>query len=178
METTIPFSDTIIQDMITDSIEKVFSTMLMTKINFKRAIPFPLTPKAPPLKPINTTEPLIASSVGFIGNINGVVFLYLEENLSIQLTASLLGSSYEEVDRNDHDAINDALGELTNMIVGTFKNKLCDMGYNCRLTIPSILRGNDFSIESRPNSPVIRRCYEFEAFNKPYVADLLIKPVE
>jgi len=102
METTIPFSDTIIQDMITDSIEKVFSTMLMTKINFKRAIPFPLTPKAPPLKPINTTEPLIASSVGFIGNINGVVFLYLEENLSIQLTASLLGSSYEEVDRNDH----------------------------------------------------------------------------
>lgn len=177
METIVPFSDTVIKDMVSDSIDKVFTTMLSTKITFKRLIP-PAKPGEAGIKPIVTKSGLVASSVGFLGNINGVIFLYLEEELSIKLTALMLGMLYDEVKAGGHETINDALGELTNMIVGTFKNKLCDMGYNCRLTIPSLLRGNDFSIESPANSPVMRRCYEFEILGMPYVVDILMKPVE
>ena len=42
------------------------------------------------------------------------------------------------------EVVNDAIGELTNMVVGGFKNALCDAGYPCRLTIPSISAGRNF----------------------------------
>jgi chemotaxis protein CheX len=59
------------------------------------------------------------------------------------------------------------------MTVGTFKNQLADKGFPCRLTIPSILRGSNFSIE--PISSATRRIYRFHVEKHNLVADLLMK---
>jgi chemotaxis protein CheX len=59
------------------------------------------------------------------------------------------------------------------MTVGSFKNGLCDAGYPCKLTIPSILRGSNFSIE--PISSATRHTYNFESAGHSVVADILIK---
>ncbi len=59
------------------------------------------------------------------------------------------------------------------MTVGTFKNQLADKGFPCKLTIPSILRGSNFSIE--PVSSATRRIYRFSVGEHHIVADLLMK---
>jgi len=41
------------------------------------------------------------------------------------------------------------IGELSNMIGGDLKSRLCDAGLPCQLSIPSITSGSDFKIESR-----------------------------
>jgi CheY-specific phosphatase CheX len=60
---------------------------------------------------------------------------------------TLVGMTEAEVMEAGDEVINDAIGEITNMTVGNFKNGLCDAGCLCRLTLPSILRGSNFSVE-------------------------------
>jgi len=72
--------------------------------------------------------------------------------------------------------INDAIGEMTNMTVGSFKNGLCDAGFPCKLTIPSILRGSNFCIE--PISSAQRFIYGFESAGHRIVTDILLKTGE
>jgi chemotaxis protein CheX len=69
--------------------------------------------------------------------------------------------------------VNDAIGEITNMVVGSFKNSFCDAGYPCKLTIPSILRGRNFCIE--PISSAQRHVYNFDCGGHRVVADILMK---
>jgi len=89
------------------------------------------------------------------------------------LSGHLLGMSLQELDEAGDEVVNDAVGEITNMTVGTFKNQLCDQGFSCKLTIPSILRGSNFSIE--PITSASRRVYRFQIADHVLVADLLMK---
>jgi chemotaxis protein CheX len=60
------------------------------------------------------------------------------------------------------------------MTVGTFKNQLSDKGFPCKLTIPSIMRGNNFQIESITSAT--RRTYKFSIGTNTLIADLLMQP--
>jgi chemotaxis protein CheX len=72
------------------------------------------------------------------------------------------------------EMVNDAFGELTNMIVGHIKSRLGDRGIQCVLTIPSILRGSHFTIES--TSSTRRRVSTFRCAGSPVVVEVLLKP--
>ena len=88
-------------------------------------------------------------------------------------TSHLLAMAEAEVDEAGDEVINDAIGELTNMSVGSFKNGLCDAGYPCKLTIPSILRGSNFCVE--PISSAERYIYRFTCGEHRVVTDILLK---
>ena len=40
------------------------------------------------------------------------------------------------------------VGEITNMTVGTFKNGICDLGFQCKVTLPTVLRGSQLQVET------------------------------
>jgi len=162
METTLPFNDTDIQTMVVQAVEKFFSTMLAEDVTTVETLVCG-DPSTDPNQPaaLDTDEPVIASAVGYIGDVNGVVYLYLEETLAKRVTAQFLGME---------------ISEVSNMIVGTFKNSMCDRGHNCRLTIPSILRGKHFAIQT--TSSVHRKIFRFQAFGTIFAADLLMKAGE
>ena len=44
--------------------------------------------------------------------------------------------------------VNDAFGELTNMVGGVIKSNLEDLNQSCMMTVPSVVRGSNFSIEA------------------------------
>ena len=111
---------------------------------------------APSVTPVPSGAQVVGS-VGFIGDINGLMYVAFSEDFAHLATRHLLGMSEQELQEGGHEVVNDATGELTNMIVGGFKNGLCDAGYPCKLTIPSILRGHDLAIEPVSSS----RQYEF-----------------
>ena len=118
-------------------------------------------------------RPQVVGTVGFIGEANGLIYLHLDLAFARVCTCHLLGMTEEELDAAGDEVINDAIGELTNMTVGSFKNGLCDAGHPCKLTIPSILRGTNFSIE--PISSAVRHVYYFDCAEHRVVADILMK---
>jgi chemotaxis protein CheX len=61
------------------------------------------------------------------------------------ITSLLLGIAEAELDTGE--MVTDAIGELSNMVVGYVKSRLCDGGWHCVLTIPSVVRGQQLTIE-------------------------------
>lgn len=159
--------------MIDNAVDKFFDTMLPGSIvSFQDA--HNITPGEKETQSMG--DSVVVSMVGFIGSLNGVLYLYMREQLARDVTCQFLGLEPDELEEEPDETVNDALGEMANMIAGTFKNGLCDEGYNCRLTIPSILRGRQFSVET--TSDVLRRIFNFKALGDQLTCDLLMKPAE
>lgn len=174
MESAVPVTSEAMDTMVSSAVEKVFTTMLQGGVSYDGAIS--IDESSGSAAPLPEDCPMVVGSVGFIGAVNGVIYLFFEEAHALALTANFLGMEPAELANEDSETVNDALGELTNMIVGTFKNQLCDAGFNCRLTVPSILRGNSFCIET--TSSVIQRLYRFTTGGKLFAAELFLKQGE
>ena len=119
-----------------NAVQEVFETMLSMDLTEKAGATFD--------QPDGVT---IVGSVSFAGDVLGNVNIRVGEPFARQIAAGMLGMSPEELDGGEE--INDVIGELSNMIGGSLKSKLCDAGFSCTLSIPSITMGRDFTIESQ-----------------------------
>jgi CheY-specific phosphatase CheX len=79
-----------IEQLITSAVTEVFGTML----NFKVRLDQETVP------PING-ESHIAGSVGFIGRLTGVVFLYSTNSFARRVTSSMLGLTDSEIEGDE-----------------------------------------------------------------------------
>lgn len=170
MPSAAPISDTVLRDLVNKAMSDVLITML--SLNSKLAWVSDDHPGEPP-PPLSQNSPLVVGAVGFVGDINGLIYLHLESEFAKLVTCKLVGLSPEDIEAEGDEVVNDAIGELTNMTVGGFKNALCDMGLPCNLTIPSILRGSNFTIE--PATDTLRHIYQFETDGQKMTADLLLQ---
>jgi chemotaxis protein CheX len=154
----------VLDDLVKGAVAEVFGTMLSIR-----------TVADQNLKLVSTPEQHIASSVGFIGQVTGIVFIYSRDSFARQITSRMLGIREAEV--KDDEMVNDSMGELGNMVVGHIKSRLCDKGMSCVLTIPSIVRGTHFSIE--PTAGTTRRVIGFHCGDSEQVAiEILLKPTQ
>jgi len=178
MPATQEISESLIRDNIARAISDVLKTMLgrdaklvatASQSNAGGWPPFPA-------KDGEVVTPQVVGTVGFLGDANGLIYFYLPVPFAELITCQLLGMTAAEVQEAGDEVINDAIGELTNMTVGSFKNGLCDAGYPCKLTIPSILRGSNFCIE--PISDAQRYIYTFDCGGHKMVTDILMKTGE
>ncbi len=173
MPTIDSISEDIFQETMNRAVQDVFRTMLSSSANLVHGSGAASSDGAPWKHPVDLSGAQIVGTVGFIGDISGLIYLYFSADFSKFVASQMLGMSLQEVEASGDEVVNDAIGEITNMTVGGFKNQLCDQGFPCRLTIPSILRGSNFSIE--PVSGATRRTYTFEVQGHHLVTDLLMK---
>jgi chemotaxis protein CheX len=80
----------------------------------------------------------------------------------------LLGVDDEEV----NEYIDDAVGELTNMICGDARMHLREEGFKLRAGIPSILRGEKHRIEHLDGGP--RLAIPFETHYGPFMVEVVM----
>lgn len=120
---------------------------------------------------VNPNEAQIAGSVGFVGVVTGVVFIYSTVTFARNVTRRMIG---HDAGITGEEMVNDAFGEITNMVVGHIKSRLGDRGMQCVLTIPSILRGSQFTIE--PTRSTRRRISTFRCAGNYVVVEVLLKP--
>lgn len=156
-------TEAIIQKSIFQAVRNVSQTMLSRDITLVNQANAP-TPGA-------TYE--IIDTVGFAGDINGSVYLCLSEKFAIHAIGLMLGMSQREVELGGPDVIKDAIGELTNMTVGGFKNQLCDIGFPCMLTLPAIMRGQKLSVT--PGKATVCHVFEFKCDGHLLVADIRLR---
>jgi chemotaxis protein CheX len=109
-----------------------------------------------PNAPQPTTLSGVSGSIGLSGNVNGVVYTAFSEKLAQSVAEKILGGSANSQD------VNDVVAELTNMITGNLKSQLCDLGFNCALSIPSVVRGDEISVSAKSANISVQNEYSVE----------------
>lgn len=140
--------------------KEVFQSMLSMEVNPEPPTPLPADPAGQ-----------IIGSVGFIGEANGILYLYADMCFARVITGRMLDISEPEVDSGE--MVTDAIGELSNMVAGYLKARLCSGGSPCTLTIPSVVRGQQLSVEG--SAQVIRRIIGFRNCKHHLLAEVLLK---
>jgi len=105
----------------------------------------------------------VSGSIGLSGKVHGVIYTAFSEELAKIVAEKILGGSATSQD------VSDVVAELTNMITGNLKSRLCDLGHNCSLSIPSVVRGEEIAISAKSASISVRNSYTIEGVPDPLV---------
>lgn len=146
-------------DMLQTSIQDVFFTVLDLEVS-----------PAPIFDLRGGDESLVAGSVGFTGDVNGMIYLYVKDSFARTLTSRML--ELPETEINEDGIIDDVIGEISNMIVGAIKSRLCDTGTTCSQTIPVVVRGEHLQARSSASEC---RSLTIECQNQFVLFEVLIK---
>jgi chemotaxis protein CheX len=124
--------DTLFIDELTAATRDVFKTMVFQEIQL--AAP-PTNGEA--LKPGAN----VVSMVAFAGKTAGLVVFYSTLDTAQAITASMLGVEPASV----NGELTDAIGELTNMIAGSFRTRMAHArGETWAISVPTVTVGSDF----------------------------------
>jgi len=105
--------------------------------------------------PADQSEDCITAMVGIAGTYDGVLSLHTPNNLALDFASSMLGIEMKEFDADAHDA----LGEIANIIAGSFKQCLTKPGVDIRLSLPSVFVGIDNSVSDEMHNDTLTLCF-------------------
>lgn len=128
------FTEEQLAKYIIDATQEVFSTMVM----MEAMDDYPLR------DPINRFKCSITGMVGFAGIYSGVISIHCPVELALKITSSMLGMECDEVNED----LNDAIGEIANMLGGSVKQVLSKGGLDVKLSIPTVISGEDYTVNS------------------------------
>lgn len=86
----------------------------------------------------------ITAMVGLAGTYNGLVSVHVPWQLATSFTSLMLGMEVTEINED----VNDAMGEIANMVAGSFKQHLSKGGSDIKLSTPSVVNGSDYVVSA------------------------------
>jgi len=110
----------------------------------------------------------VTAMVGLAGQLCGVLSVRCNEKAAALMTSKMLGVTLDKVGPE----IADALGEISNMVAGNFKNKIAGLAEGCMLSPPTVITGSDYNLHSMADSPAVEIRMLFEGM--PIVISLEI----
>lgn len=124
-----PLLDKNLVNAFVDGVQKTLSTMAMTES----------TPKKAFVERDFKAKGDVSGMIGMVsGSMRGTITISFEKPAIFKVLENMLGEPYTEL----NEEVRDAVGELTNMIYGTAKTTLNEMGYNFEMAIPTVITGN------------------------------------
>lgn len=96
--------------------------------------------------------------VGFSGSLRGSCQLRISHLAAHSIASAMLGGTPIA---DEDESLNDALGELCNMLAGGWKNGIADLAAACALSPPTIVSGLDYKIHMAKPSTKLCRTYQF-----------------
>ncbi|MDD5286053.1 MAG: chemotaxis protein CheX [Desulfuromonadaceae bacterium] len=138
---SIKFTEELLAGYIIVATREVFTTMIM------------MDPKDefPMREPVSRFKCSITGMVGFAGTYSGVISIHCPVDLAMKITSSMLGMECDEV----NDDLNDAIGEIANMLGGSVKQVLSKGGLDVKLSIPTVIAGEDYTVNSLSDSDCV-----------------------
>lgn len=119
---------------ITQATQEIFETMLGMEVTAH-----------PPLETrVTSFQHSISGLIGLAGPYKGMLAIHIPEPVAKTITSNFLCMEIEEI----NDDVKDALGELANMLAGNIKTSLGDEGSDIKLSIPSAVCGEEYTIDS------------------------------
>jgi len=135
------FTEEQLTTYIIDATRDVFTTMVMMDPMHE----YPLK------EPVKRFKCSITGMVGFAGMYSGVISIHCPVSLALKITSSMLGMECEEVNED----LNDAIGEISNMLAGGVKQVLTKSGLDVKLSIPTVISGEDYTVNSLSDSDCV-----------------------
>jgi CheY-specific phosphatase CheX len=114
----------IVGDLLVKAVMETFATMVELPLE----VADPLTVSMPEYR-------FLTGSIRFTGQSSGQVTLAFSPHLSVLIATKLLGGNMED---HTPEAINDAIGELVNIVTGNLQSKLCDAGLRSDVGLPEV----------------------------------------
>lgn len=135
------FSEEQVAGFVINATKEVFSTMVM----MEAVDDFPLK------EPVSRFKCSITGMVGFAGTYSGVISIHCPVALALKITSNMLGIDCDEVNED----LNDAIGEIANMLGGSVKQVLSKGGLDVKLSIPTVISGEDYTVNSLSDNDCI-----------------------
>lgn len=118
---------------ITKATQEIFQTMLSLEV----------APGAPLKKRIASFRNSVTGMIGLAGPYKGMLAIHTPEAVAKAITSSFLCMEIDEI----NDDVKDAMGELANMLAGSIKTDLAENGREIKLSIPSAVCGEQYTID-------------------------------
>ncbi len=123
---------------IINSTQEIFSSMIMLDI----------TPGEPFSREREILQDSISGIIGLAGTTKGLLAIHLPKPVALAVTTAFLGMDVEEIDED----VCDAIGELANMLGGSLKSALDPKGSDIKLSMPSAIHGEEYSVDCLANT--------------------------
>lgn len=114
--------------------KEVFNTMVMLDLEDS----YPLR------EPVTTFHCSVTGMVGLAGTYTGILSIHCPKAFALRITSNMLGMDVSEVGED----VNDALGEIANMLGGYVKQILSKGGLDINLSIPTVISGEEYTVNS------------------------------
>lgn len=127
---------------LSGDVQEVFSTM----VDMDGLLHLPMQ-----IDTMTQFENCVTAMVGLAGTYNGLVSLHAPLRQALAIATGMLGQEVTEF----NDDVRDALGEIANMIAGSFKHHLSRGGMDIRLSMPSVITGKEYMVAARNSDDTI-----------------------
>ncbi len=93
----------------------------------------------------------VSAVIGLTGEVSGTISVSFTEKCILAIVSNMLGEQMKEL----NSEIQDAVGEISNMISGQARQNLEKMGRSLKAAIPTVITGKDHSITHMSQYAVI-----------------------
>jgi chemotaxis protein CheX len=125
-------------------------------------------PGKPYLKKDNLAVGDISGIIGLTGAAKGSMAVSFSEKCILKIVSNMLGEELKGIDKD----IEDAVGEITNMISGNARKFLEAEGYTITAAIPTVVSGRNHKIKHVLGGASI--IIPFEIDGEPFVVDICL----
>ena len=124
-----------ISDKIIESTLEIFTGMVMMEISVI----------GEPMLKLGPLKESITGMIGLAGTHKGVLAVHFPKLLALDVTSRFLGMEVEEINLD----VQDAIGEIANMLGGNLKTILSGQGKDIQLSLPSTIYGDEYTFTSQ-----------------------------
>lgn len=113
-------------------------------------------PGEPFLKQEERASEDISGVIGMTGDTDGSLSVCFGEGCILALVSNMFGDEITEL----NEEVEDAVGEITNMICGDARRELSERGVSLRAAIPQVITGKDHRIRHISSGPCLAVPFE------------------
>jgi chemotaxis protein CheX len=110
--------------------------------------------------PVQSAEEQRTGMIGFSGAMRGSCEVRMTTDAARAVASAMLAGS--PIDQADEDSINDAVGEICNMLAAGWKNRTAALSGRCFLSSPTVISGRNYTVHAQNPSLTIVRRYAFD----------------
>ena len=119
-------------EKIIDATREIFETMIMVEV----------TPGEALSEHVSKFKCSLSAMVGFAGFKQGNLAIHVPDKVAKGLTGDFLGVEVDEINED----VQDAMGELANMLAGSLKPLIANDGGKVELSLPSVVHGEEYTL--------------------------------
>jgi chemotaxis protein CheX len=124
-----------ISEKLIESTIEIFTGMVMMEV----------TVAGESLQKLGPLKHSITGMVGLAGTHKGVLAVHFPKKVALEVTSNFLGMDVAEINED----VQDAIGEIANMLGGNLKTILSDRGKDIQLSLPSTISGDEYAFSSQ-----------------------------